>query len=155
MKLLLVNGPNLNLLGSREPSFYGYHTYKDLIADLTAYAIKQGVQLDCFQSNHEGELIDCLHNAIGVYDGVIINPGALTHYSYALRDAIQGVSLPVLEVHISNIHKREAFRHVSVTAAACVGQISGLGAKGYFLALDYFTTSLASNETIPEEENPH
>ncbi len=155
MKLLIVNGPNLNLLGNREPSFYGNNTYKDLIANLTIYAAKQGILIDCFQSNHEGELIDCLHNAIGNYDGIIMNPGAYTHYSYALRDAIQGISLPVVEVHISNIYKRESFRHVSVTAPACVGQISGLGTQGYFLAIDYFIRSLSNDETILEEENSH
>ena len=155
MKLLVVNGTKLNLLGNREPSFYGHNTYKDLVADLTTYGAKKGILLDCLQSNHEGELIDCLHNAIGVYDGVIINPGAYTHYSYALRDAIQGISLPVLEVHISNIYKRESFRHVSVTAPACVGQISGLGTQGYFLAIDYFVRSLSNNESVPEEENSH
>ncbi|NLC43972.1 MAG: type II 3-dehydroquinate dehydratase [Clostridiales bacterium] len=154
MKLLIVNGPNLNLLGNREPDFYGRNTYKDLVAELTTYASKQGIELDCFQSNHEGELIDCLHNAIGIYDGVIMNPGAYTHYSYALRDAVQGISLPVLEVHISNIHKRESFRHISVTAAACIGQISGLGTQGYFLALDYFVRS-SNDKTNLEEESSH
>ncbi|MDD2502491.1 MAG: type II 3-dehydroquinate dehydratase [Clostridia bacterium] len=152
MKLLVINGPNLNLLGSREPGIYGHHSYNDLKADLTIYAAKQGIILDCFQSNHEGELIDCLHNAIDAYKGVIINPGAYTHYSYAIRDAIQGISLPVLEVHISNIYKRESFRHESVTAAACTGQISGLGTQGYFLAVDYFAQSLSNNNPSSKEE---
>jgi len=138
MKLLVINGPNLNLLGGREPVIYGRITYSDLITGLKEYAQKMGAELDAFQSNHEGQIIDCLHNAIGVYDGIIMNPGAFTHYSYALLDAIKAVELPVIEVHISNIHKREAFRHISVTAPACVGQITGLGIQGYYLAVDYF-----------------
>ncbi|HHY82290.1 MAG TPA: type II 3-dehydroquinate dehydratase [Clostridiales bacterium] len=142
MKLLVINGPNLNLLGGREPNIYGSETYSDLISGLKAYAQKMGAELDAFQSNHEGQLIDCLHNAIGVYDGIIMNPGAYTHYSYALRDAVLAAGLPVIEVHISNVHKREAFRHVSVTAPACIGQITGLGTQGYYLAVDYFIRTL-------------
>lgn len=155
MKLLVVNGPNINLLGSREPKFYGQEAYNDLTAKLSVYAVKRGFRLDCFQSNHEGELIDHLHEAVDIYDGIIINPGAYTHYSYALRDAIESISLPVLEIHISNIYKREPFRHTSVTAPVCIGQISGLGTQGYFLAVDYFVYFFSHTETNPEEESSH
>ena len=133
MKLLVINGPNLNLLGGREPDIYGNTSYEELITGLTAYAKSHGLTLDSFQSNHEGALVDCLQGAVGSYDGIILNPAAYTHYSYALRDAIQA---------ISNIHQREDFRRVSVTAPACVGQITGLGTEGYFLAVDYFLRTL-------------
>lgn len=146
MKLLVINGPNLNLLGNREPGIYGSIAYEELTGRLKAYAMERGAELDCFQSNYEGALIDCLHAAMHNYDGVIFNPGAFTHYSYALRDAISAVQLPVIEVHISNIHQREDFRHVSVTAPVCVGQITGLGTLGYFLAVDYFLRNLP---TVP------
>jgi 3-dehydroquinate dehydratase-2 len=144
MKLLVINGPNLNLLGSREPEIYGNTAYEELTSGLEAYAREHGADLDYFQSNHEGALIDCLHAAMHNYDGVIFNPGAFTHYSYALRDAILAVQLPVIEVHISNIHQREDFRHISVTAPVCVGQITGLGTEGYFLAVDYFLRTLTT-----------
>jgi 3-dehydroquinate dehydratase-2 len=142
MKLLVINGPNLNLLGSREPDIYGNTAYEELTAKLGAYAQSHGFELDHFQSNHEGALIDCLQAAVGSYDGIILNPGAYTHYSYALRDAIQAIRLPVIEVHISNIHQREDFRRTSATAPACIGQITGLGTEGYFLAVDYFMRTL-------------
>ncbi|MEG1720179.1 MAG: type II 3-dehydroquinate dehydratase [Pseudoflavonifractor sp.] len=138
MKFLILNGPNLNLLGKREPGLYGEETYAALCAHLETYAAAQGSSADCFQSNHEGALIDAIHAADGVYDGLIMNPGALTHYSYALLDALKAVSVPCIEVHISNIHQREEFRRNSVTAAACVGQICGLGFYGYQAAMDYF-----------------
>ena len=138
MRLLLINGPNLNLLGYREPDIYGNLTYEDLISKLKTYANGIGVKLDCFQSNHEGEIIDCLQRSVGKYDAIILNPGALTHYSYALRDAIQSINTPVLEVHISNIYARESFRQTSVTAPVCIGQITGLGIQGYFIAINYF-----------------
>lgn len=147
VRLLLINGPNLNLLGSREPGIYGATTYDSLVSELYSHAKKSGAMLDCFQSNHEGRIIDCLHNADKAFDAVIINPGALTHYSYALRDAIQSISIPVLEVHISNIYSRESFRQISVTAPACIGQITGLGTLGYFLAIDYFVHMLTKGNT--------
>ncbi len=153
MKLLLINGPNLNLLGRREPDIYGKATYESLILDLQFYADKSGVALDCFQSNHEGEIIDCLHSADGTFDGVIINPGAFTHYSYAIRDAIQSINIPVLEVHISNIYLRESFRQVSVTAPVCIGQITGLGIQGYYLAIDYFIDFISKNKTTARGSN--
>ncbi len=138
MKILVLSGPNLNLLGTRESSVYGAGSLKQLIDALQVYAFKNGVTIDHFQSNSEGELIDRLHLAVGNFDGVILNPGAYTHYSIALRDAVAAINIPVVEVHISNIHKREPFRAVSVIAPACAGHITGLGREGYRLALDYF-----------------
>ena len=137
MKLLVINGPNLNFLGIREKTVYGTMTYGDLCRDLAGYAQKRGIEASFFQSNHEGALIDRLQQAYeeGV-DAIVINPGALTHYSYALFDAIKSISIPCVEVHLSNIHTREAFRHTSVTAPACVGQIAGFGAYGYKMAMD-------------------
>jgi 3-dehydroquinate dehydratase-2 len=138
MKLLILNGPNLNLLGQREPGIYGTENYDYLCKLLMDHASSKGAQAFCFQSNHEGALIDAIHTAQGVYDGIVFNPGAYTHYSYALHDALKAVSVPCIEVHISNVHQREEYRHRSVTAPACVGQICGLGLRGYVLAMDYF-----------------
>lgn len=137
MKLMVINGPNLNMLGVREPQVYGAKTYADLEQYLEEYAEKRDCEVVVLQSNSEGELIDFIHHALGNYDGIIINPGAYTHYSYAIFDALSGVGLPAVEVHISNIHMREEFRHKSVTAPACIGQICGLGFRGYTLAMDY------------------
>jgi len=133
---LVLNGPNLNLLGKREPSIYGSMTLAEIEKQLTEWGEKHRVKVECFQSNHEGELIERIHQADDQYNGIVFNPGGFTHYSYALRDAISSISLPVIEVHLSNIHKREAFRHQSVLAPACLGQISGLGPLGYRLALE-------------------
>lgn len=138
MKFLVLNGPNLNLLGQREPGVYGETGYAALCASLEAFAAAHGSTATCFQSNHEGALIDQIHAAQGVYDAMVINPGAFTHYSYAILDALKAVNVPAIEVHISNVHQREEFRHKSVTAAACVGQICGLGLSGYTLAMEYF-----------------
>ena len=153
MRFLLVNGPNLNLLGSREPGIYGKKTYDNLILELQTHADRLGATLDCFQSNHEGEIIDCLHKADENFDAVILNPGALTHYSYAIRDAIQSINAPVLEIHISNIYARESFRQISVTAPACIGQITGLGIQGYYLAIDYFIDFISKNKTTARGSN--
>lgn len=136
-KIMIINGPNLNMLGIREPEVYGNKTYADLEAYIEDYAAEIGVEATVLQSNSEGEIIEFIHHALGNYDGIIINPGAYTHYSYAICDALSSVNIPAIEVHLSNIHKREEFRRKSVTAPACVGQISGLGFKGYRLALDY------------------
>ncbi|MGM0921215.1 MAG: type II 3-dehydroquinate dehydratase [Bacillota bacterium] len=132
---LIINGPNLNRLGLREPDVYGSKTLTDLERELMLFAEKQRFQITCFQSNHEGDLIDAIHEADEQYDGIVLNPGAFTHYSYAIRDAIASVSLPVIEVHISNVHSREPFRHQSVTAPVTAGQIIGLGFEGYQYAL--------------------
>lgn len=134
-RLLVINGPNLNRLGVREPGIYGGETLATLESGLQLVAEREGIKLETFQSNHEGAIIDQLHAADTDYDGVIINPGAFTHYSYAIRDAIAGISTPVLEVHISNVHAREEFRHHSVTAPVSIGQIVGLGFYGYELGL--------------------
>lgn len=135
-KYLVINGVNLNMLGVREPGIYGGETLKDLEAQVKEKAGILGVDVDFYQSNIEGEIVNAIHNALGRYSGIIINPGAFTHYSYAIRDAFASVKLPVIEVHISNIHKREEFRHTSVIVPECVGQICGLGFIGYSLALE-------------------
>lgn len=135
MNVLVINGPNLNRLGLREPEIYGSKTLTDLEKDLLTIGEKVNCEVTCFQSNHEGDLIDAIHEASEQYHGIVINPGAFTHYSYAIRDAIASISIPVVEVHISNVHAREEFRHTSVTAPVTVGQIIGLGFKGYELAI--------------------
>ena len=138
MKFLIINGPNLNLLGKREPGIYGNRTYEDLCSMVREYAAANGSSADCFQSNHEGAIIDAIHAADGVYDAIVINPGAYTHYSYAILDALKAVDVPAYEVHISAIDRRESFRAVSVTAPACVGQLYGHGFEGYLMAMDHF-----------------
>ena len=138
MKLLVINGVNLNMLGIREPGVYGNETLEALENKIRSWGSESGIEVDCFQSNFEGEIVEKIHSVMGVYDGVIINPGAFTHYSYAIYDAIKSVDVPFIEVHISNIHKREEFRHKSITAAACAGQICGLGSDGYKLAMHWF-----------------
>ena len=140
MKLLLLNGPNLNFLGIREKGVYGTEDYGYLVRMMKEKAEREGHELDIYQSNYEGGLIDKIQEAYyNGTEGIIINPGAFTHYSYALRDALSSVEIPKVEVHISNVHKREEFRRTSVTAPVCDGQVVGLGLKGYALAMDYLT----------------
>ncbi len=136
MRILVLHGPNLNLLGRREPEVYGKTTLAEIDARLLERAAELGVSLESHQSNHEGVLIDLLHAAMDRCGGVIINPGGLTHTSVALRDAISSIGLPTIEVHLSNVHQREAFRRSSYVADVCVAQIAGLGARGYELALE-------------------
>ena len=132
MKIMVINGPNLNLLGIREKEIYGAKDFNQVIDYIKEEGKELGLEVNCFQSNIEGEIINFIHNAyFEKYDGIIINPGAYTHYSIAIYDALKGVEIPTVEVHLSNIHKREEFRHKSVTAPACIGQISGFGEYGY------------------------
>ncbi len=137
MKILVINGPNLNFLGIREPDIYGKQDYNYLIGMLEDYAKEKDFELETFQSNHEGAIIDRIQQAyFDKVDGIVINPGAFTHYSYAIHDALASVSMKKIEIHISNVNEREAFRHVSVTLPACDGQVVGEGLKGYLTAID-------------------
>ena len=136
-KILVLLGPNLNMVGIREKGIYGEETAESIEREVKKYAEDKGLELDVFQSNSEGALIDKIHSSLGKYDGVVINAGAYTHYSYAIRDAIASVkSVPFVEVHMSNIHAREEFRHKSVIAPECVGQIAGFGKNVYFLGIE-------------------
>ena len=142
MRILIINGPNLNLIGKREPEVYGSETLDEIMEWLEASPEMREHELEHFQSNHEGAIIDRLHNAMGQSDGVIINPGAYSHTSYAIRDAITSVGIPTMEVHLSDIHNREEFRRVSVISPVCVGQISGLGKKSYLEGLKKLLKSM-------------
>jgi len=143
-RILVLHGPNLNLLGQREPAVYGHQTLANIEDELALLADELGLVIDSFQSNHEGYLIDRIHvSANDGYSGIIINPGGLTHTSVALRDAISSIELPVIEVHLSNIHAREPFRHHSYVAGVVVGQVSGFGAASYLLALRGLVEHLA------------
>lgn len=136
MKILVINGPNINMLGIREQGIYGDDSFESLKTLISKKAESLGIEIDHYQSNIEGEIVTTIQCAKGVYDGIVINPAAYTHYSIAILDALKAVSIPTVEVHISNIHKREEFRHKSVTAAACIGQIAGFGIYGYSMAID-------------------
>ncbi|CAH2212948.1 type II 3-dehydroquinate dehydratase [Tepidibacter aestuarii] len=133
--ILILNGPNLNLIGKRETDIYGKDTIQDLHNLILEESKLMNIRVEFFQSNHEGEIIDKIQSCINTYDGIVINPGAYTHYSYAIYDAIKSIDKPFVEVHISNIHKREEFRQKSVTAKACIGQITGFGFYSYILGL--------------------
>jgi 3-dehydroquinate dehydratase-2 len=147
LKLLVVNGPNLNLLGEREPEVYGSMTLPELVKKLKAYAKAQGFEVRAHQSNSEGALIDLLHKNRKWADAVVFNPGAYTHYSYALRDAVTAIQIPTIEVHLSDIHKREEFRKISVIAPVCLKQISGLGFNSYTAAVDELKNHLQTRGT--------
>ena len=135
MKILIMHGPNLNLLGKREPNIYGATTLDEINLRISALAAELGVDVSFFQSNHEGELVQKIQDAMGVYEAIVINPGAYTHTSVALRDAISSTGIPTIEAHISNIYKREEFRHHSYVSAVAVGQVAGFGPDSYLLAL--------------------
>ena len=137
MKLLILNGPNLNLLGLREPEIYGRRTYADLTDCLARWGEELSVEVDCYQSNHEGDLVDAIQRAYGVYDGIVINPAAYTHTSVALLDALKAVSIPAVEVHLSDPDTREEFRRVSYVRAACDKTVAGKGFEGYREAMEY------------------
>lgn len=142
--ILILNGPNLNLLGTREPEVYGADTLDDIVNELRTVAAEAGYDISAVQSNSEGELVDALHAARGTASGIVFNPGAYTHTSIALRDAISAVELPVVETHLSNVHAREEFRHISMVSAVCLGVIGGFGKHSYRLALDALIAHLDS-----------
>jgi len=148
MRILVLHGPNLNLLGEREPDVYGSMTLDDLNAEIRRKAGEHGATVKCFQSNHEGALIDAIHNERKWADGILINPGALTHTSYALRDAIAAVAIPTVEVHLSDIHSRENFRKISLIQDVCIDRISGLGIKSYIKGLEIL---LEKNEGLTKQ----
>lgn len=140
--LLILNGPNLNLLGTREPEIYGAATLADVEAACAAHGASKGIDVVCIQSNHEGALVDAIHAARGIHAGIILNAGAYTHTSIALHDAIAGTQVPTIELHLSNVHAREEFRHHSYIARVAIGVICGFGAAGYTLAMDAMLTHL-------------
>lgn len=142
MKILVLNGPNLNMLGLREPDIYGKNTYADLLSLIASEADRLGVAVEFYQSNHEGALVDAIQGAYGRVDGIIINPGAYTHTSVALLDAVKAVSIPTVEVHISDPDTRDEFRKISYIRQACVKTVKGLGFEGYLVALRYLAESL-------------
>lgn len=147
MKILIINGPNINMLGIREKQIYGNMSYDNMCKFLKEEANRLSLDVDIFQSNIEGEIIDEIQKAYGVYDGIIINPGAYTHYSIAIYDALMGVNIDAIEVHLTNIHKREEFRRKSVTAPACIGQICGFGVYGYVMAMEAFSLKRITTRT--------
>jgi 3-dehydroquinate dehydratase II len=143
--ILLLNGPNLNMLGKREPSIYGHHSLSELELQCQERALQHGLTLQSFQSNHEGALLDCLHQHFGSVEGIIINPAGLSHTSVALRDGVAMMDVPIIEVHLSNIHARESFRHHSYISSIARGVICGLGAEGYIYAVDALAGMLKNN----------
>lgn len=145
MKLLVINGPNLNLLGLREPEIYGKRTYQDLLSLLRQTGKEEGVEVECFQSNHEGAIVDAIQQAYGVFDGIVINPAAYTHTSVAILDALKAVALPAVEVHISAVRSREPFRQRSYAGMACARTYQGLGFDGYVQAIRFLKQMLEVN----------
>ena len=148
MKLLLINGPNLNLLGQREPGVYGARTLQEIESELTLKAQSEGIEIESFQSNFEGALVDRVHQSIGKVDGILINAGAYTHTSIALRDALLGSAIPFVELHMSNIHSREPFRHYSYLADKAIGVVNGFGDMSYMLAFRGLVTFLRKASDI-------
>ncbi|MDE7280540.1 MAG: type II 3-dehydroquinate dehydratase [Ruminiclostridium sp.] len=149
MNILIINGPNLNLLGKREPGVYGNDSLEEIQREILEKAKQMNIEVAFFQSNHEGSIIDALHEAMDSYDGVVLNAGAYTHYSYAIRDAIAAIKIPVVEIHLSNIHAREEFRHTSVIAPVCVGSIAGFGKKSYILGLRAVAWTVSERKDQP------
>ena len=144
MKLLVINGPNINMLGIREPDIYGKENYKTLIEKIHNHAKEKGIDIECYQSNHEGCLVDKIQEAFGQIDGIVINPGAYTHTSIAILDAVKSVGIPTVEVHISKVEEREAFRQISYIREACIATITGRGIQGYLDAIDLLTEKTGS-----------
>ena len=143
MKFLIINGPNLNMLGIREPDIYGRATYDDLVLTITDAAVSRHLEFEVFQSNHEGVIVEKIQDAFGKFDGIIINPAAYTHTSVAILDALKAVSIPTVEVHISKVNEREAFRKISYVSYACIKTIAGHGFNGYVLAMDELIAHLS------------
>lgn len=137
MNILIINGPNLNMLGIREPAHYGKETYNDLVKKIESYCESKNISCECYQSNHEGCLVDKIQEAYGKFDGIVINPGAYTHTSVAILDALKAVSIPTVEVHISKVEEREDFRQISYIRLACVKTITGIGTDGYLRGIDF------------------
>lgn len=150
MKIFVINGVNMNMLGIREPEKYGSMTLKDLEKSLYAFSFELGIDIDMYQSNHEGEIVEKIHSALGNADGIVINPGAYTHTSVAIRDALSAVNIPTVEIHMTNIHSREDFRHKSLIAPVCLAQISGFGFDSYKLGLKGLVDFLKSDNAINE-----
>ena len=144
MKIIIINGPNLNLLGKREPEIYGVETLEDILMWVVKKIDNEDIKIDWFQSNHEGEIIDRIHDSIGKFDGILINPGAYTNYSYAIRDAISGAAIPTVEVHLSDVNNREDFRKISVIESVCIHSVMGMGKKGYLEGIHFLRDYLNS-----------
>ena len=153
-KILFLHGPNLNLLGKREPDVYGRRTLEEIVAEARALAAELGVTIESYQSNSEGDLVTRIHKAMGEFDAIVFNPGAYTHTSIALRDAVVASGIPVIEVHLSNVHRREEFRRRSFLADVAVGQILGFGAESYLLGLRAAVTVVRSNRPVPPRTRP-
>lgn len=146
MKILVINGPNINMLGIREPEVYGKENFASLCKTVEDYAAEKGIEVKLYQSNHEGCLVDEIQGSYGAFDGIVINPGAYTHTSIAILDAVKAVALPTVEVHISDVSAREDFRQISFIRSACIGTITGQGIKGYTLAIDMLINHLKENK---------